>query len=395
MLDTLLSVFSPKHKLYKNLKLKPFINTRLVNSDSIAMTDVFPFHQIKDSLCKTGISPTNFVPGKNIVLNPHAKDNNGEFTVLQSTKGEGDKSSDVKTVSLSASNSQDNDSISYLGQDTQNHKPFYISTFAEELAEVFNPIFVETIHLETPCLLDLSEIGGFLNSKSDLSQYRTIDDFVQNACPDYINDVSMENLDRMLLWPEIRLVNSPETTTDSFAIFGWCPKIFVQNAGGSHHMAAAHYLAKKLSQCVPIQGKVSINLISNTALQNFDSKYAAFAVPHDALIDMGNDLSESGLEYQLVFFREREVDFIFFKKNDQNARVISLFNNLHASLNSALKSAVHVQFNNEALLTIMSDNVSDTSKDEFFSTRPHLAEIYNHTQNEICLNGPKPTSPTI
>lgn len=362
MLDTLLSVFSAKHKLYKNLKLKPFIDTRLVNSDSIAMTDVFPFHQIKDSLCMTGISPTNFVPGKNIVLNPHAKDN---------------------------------DSISYLGQDTQNHKPFYISPFAEELAEVFNPIFSETIHLETPCLLDLSEIGGFSNSKSDLSQYRSIDDFVKNACPDYISDVSMENLDRMLLWPEIRLLNSPDTTTDHFFIYGWSPKIFVQNAGGSHHMAAAHYLAKKLSQCVPIQGKVSLNLISNKALQNFDSKYAAFAVPDDALIDMGNDLSESGLEYQLVFFREREVNFIFFKKNDQNARVISLFNNLHASLNGALKTAVQAQFKNEALLTIMSANLSDTSKDQFFSTRPHLAEIYNHVQNEICLSGPKPTSPTI
>lgn len=66
MLDTLLSVFSAKHKLYKNLKLKPFIDTRLVNSDSIAMTDVFPFHQIKDSLCMTGISPTNFVPCKTL-----------------------------------------------------------------------------------------------------------------------------------------------------------------------------------------------------------------------------------------------------------------------------------------------------------------------------------------
>ncbi|WP_227644800.1 DUF6685 family protein, partial [Klebsiella pneumoniae] len=86
---------------------------------------------------------------------------------------------------------------------------FYISTFAEELAEVFNPIFSEIIHLETPCLLDLSEIGGFSNSKSDLSQYRSIDDFVKNACPDYISDVSMENLERMLLWPEIRLLNSP------------------------------------------------------------------------------------------------------------------------------------------------------------------------------------------
>ncbi|MBF6956845.1 DUF6685 family protein, partial [Acinetobacter baumannii] len=142
----------------------------------------------------------------------------------------------------------------------------------------------------------------------------------------------------------------PDTTTDQFFIYGWSPKIFVQNAGGSHHMAAAHYLAKKLSQCVPIQGKVSLNLISNKALQNFDSKYAAFAVTHDVLIDMGNDLSESGLEYQLVFFREREVNFIFFKKNDQNARIISLFNNLHASLNGALKTAVQAQLKNEALL---------------------------------------------
>lgn len=26
----------------------------------------------------------------------------------------------------------------------------------------------------------------------------------------------MENLDQMLLWPEIRLLNSPDTTTDQF-----------------------------------------------------------------------------------------------------------------------------------------------------------------------------------
>lgn len=107
-------------------------------------------------------------------------------------------------------------------------------------------------------------------------------------------------------------------------------------------MAVAHYLAKKLSQCVPIQGKVSLNLISNKALQNFDSKYAAFAVTHDALIDMGNDLSESGLEYQLVFSVNVKL-ILSSSKNDQNARIISLFNNLHASLNGALKTAVQAQ----------------------------------------------------
>ncbi len=47
-----------------------------------------------------------------------------------------------------------------------------------------------------------------------------------------------------------------------------------------------------------------------------------------------------GLNISWCFFREREVNFIFFKKNDQNARIISLFNNLHASLNGALKTAV-------------------------------------------------------
>ncbi len=46
-----------------------------------------------------------------------------------------------------------------------------------------------------------------------------------------------------------------------------------------------------------------------------------------------------------------------------------------ASLNGALKTAVQAQLKNEALLTIMSANLSDTSKDQFFSTRPHLAEI--------------------
>lgn len=357
MFDTLLAPFSSKHQLYKNLKLKSYGAINLTNYDSIAMSDVFPFNQIQQSLCKPVISNINFVPGKNLFFNPHAKDS---------------------------------DTINYIGQDTETHKPIYLSSFTEELAEVFNPIFPDAIHLETPCLIDLSEINGFLHSKSDLSLYRTIEEFVLKACPSYVNDVSIDKLEEMLSWPEFRLLNSPETTTDQFAIYGWSPKIFVQNAGGSHHMGASHYLAKKLNQCVPIQGKVSINLISKSAFEIFDSKYAAFAIHQDALIDLSKDLAQSGLEYQLAFFRERDIDLIFFKKTAENARIIALLNKLHTSLNDALKTALEVQSKNESLLMIMSSNLMETSNDSFFSTRPDLAEVYKQTQNEICMSCPKP-----
>lgn len=328
MFDSFLSVFSLKHKLYKNLKLKHYNSINLDNSDSIAMDDVFPFHKIQHALCRPPLSENNSVTGRNISLNPHAKDK---------------------------------DTINYIGQDTQTHKPIYLSSFTEELAEVFNPIFPDAIISETPCLLDLSEISGFLKSKSVLSDYRTIDDFIQKTRPHFVNEVSTDRLEEMLSWHEFRLLNSPETTSDKFAIYGWSSKIFIENEGGSHHTAAAHYLAKKLNQCVPLQSKISINLISESALQDFDSKYAAFAIHEDALIDMGQDLNLSGLEYQLVFFREREFDFIFFKKNSENARIIALFNNLHTSLNDALKTALEVQSKNESLQMIMSSNLTENS----------------------------------
>lgn len=325
MFDGFLAIFSLKHNFYKNFNLKSYSSINLDNSDSIKMYDVFPFHKIQHALCISPLPEHNSVTGRNISLNPHVNDT---------------------------------DTLNRVGQDTQTHKPIYLSPFAEELAKVFNPIFPDAIISETPCLLDLSEISGFSNSKSVLSDYRTIDDFIQKTRPHYVNEVSTDRLEEMLSWHEFRLLNSPETTSDKFAIYGWSSKIFIENEGGSHHTAAAHYLAKKLNQCVPLQSKIDINLISKSAFQNFDSKYAAFAIHEDALIDFGQDLNLSGLEYQLVFFREREFNFIFFKKNSENARIIALFNNLHTSLNDALNTALEVQSKNESLLMIMSSKSS-------------------------------------
>lgn len=133
--------------------------------------------------------------------------------------------------------------------------------------------------------LDLRNIEGFSSSKSDLHEYTNIEDFAQRRCPDWISDVSHESLRKLLAHDEIRVLHS-QHHTDHFSQYGWDGRVFLSNAGGSHHTAAAQYVANRLQADVPMSAPLRMYLLNAAAVNALAARYEVFAVPDDALFQV-------------------------------------------------------------------------------------------------------------
>ncbi|QSB03796.1 hypothetical protein JWZ98_22685 (plasmid) [Methylomonas sp. EFPC1] len=120
---------------------------------------------------------------------------------------------------------------------------------------------------------EIQDVAGLSSSTSDLQQYADLDQFAQARTPNWIVDITEDNLMRNLAHNEIRIGNElrADTTTDHFCRYRWDGRIFLLNDGGSHHFAATRYIAGKLNRKVYLNGKLktySINPDSVKALCN-------------------------------------------------------------------------------------------------------------------------------
>lgn len=299
MIDTLLSLFSVNHDLYNKLKLKPPAMLDLDNKESIRMEDVFPFHSMQ-------IEQTN------------------RYNCFYSKC-----------------------SVSYFKSSTVDH---------DKLAAVFNPIIkmpLRNSNIQPPKYsIDISELGGFSNSKSPLTLFKTMDDFVEQRCPSYVDSITHERLAEMLKHNEIRIVNSPETTSDEFYVYGWAPKLFLCNAGGSHHLAAAQYLSKRLNEPVALEARINTYTISLHDLNIFDSQYEAFILPNGELNELIRAFEISDIKFIKVHLNPDGPDLYFFEKSSKNKRIISLFKQRYTSLNKELFKGEEFQRINPVLTSV-------------------------------------------
>lgn len=129
--------------------------------------------------------------------------------------------------------------------------------------------------------LDLREIEGFSSSKSDLHEYLSMEDFARQRCPDWIVDVSDESLRKMLAHDEIRVLHS-QHHTDHFSQYGWDGRVFLSNSGGSHHTAAAQYIANRLQIDVPLSAPLRVYLLNEASVEALATQYEIFSVPDEA-----------------------------------------------------------------------------------------------------------------
>lgn len=285
MIGKILALFSSNYALYQKIEEKGIHLVGLDDQDSISASGIFKFHQL--IINDRGLFPTGL---------------------------------DIHTARFKTGRSE-----------------------LFKLMDMVNDMFQEK---DIPNFtIDISELAGFSASKSDLSKYRTMDQFAESATKNYINEISLDRLNKMLGHKEIRLIHG---ATDTFIQYAWNPKIFVLNGGGSHHLAAAQYIAKRLNQKIAFTSTLKLKYIDQESFNKFDEQYESFVLDKNHLLDLiryFNDSDIKFVKYELNPRSEpgREISIYFFKKTKENERIIEIFSKKFNSLNKILERRIKQQ----------------------------------------------------
>jgi len=297
--DLILDFFI-KNKLYNDLKKENVSKILLEDADSICSYDVFPFHYLK--IETSHYYSQSLLPRYTIKFKMTEEDVN-------------------------------------------------------QLISVFNPIFEKHSHKNYS--VDISELDGFSNSKSPLNELRSIDEFVEKYCPSYVQIICVEQLKKMLNHYEIRIIHSPETTSDNFLIYGWNDKLFLSNSGGSHHLAAAQYIAARLKEPIKLNAQIIFHTINQAKLNLFNEKYVAFIIPRNGLLKLLDQFDRSGLKFIKFIENNKNFEIYFFEKNNTNKIIISIFRQKYSSLFDILSNRLLAQNNNSKLKKIIDTSDSN------------------------------------
>ncbi len=124
---------------------------------------------------------------------------------------------------------------------------------------------------------EIQDVEGFSASKSELQNFKSMDAMVMRNSEEMITPLTKEKLEENLRWDEIRII-SREKTTDHFATWEWDGRVFLINSGGSHHFAAAKYIAKRLEIKVPLSGKHVMYGINQVAVASLRRDFDIFVM---------------------------------------------------------------------------------------------------------------------
>jgi hypothetical protein len=130
---------------------------------------------------------------------------------------------------------------------------------------------------------DIRQVVGVTESKSSLERFGSLDELAIHASPELSADVSPENLRANLAHHGIR-IGQPHST-DCFRRRLWDRgRVFLCNGDGSHHFAAARYIAGQLGQSVLLNGPLWTYRIEIAVLRELLSQFELFAI---AITELG------------------------------------------------------------------------------------------------------------
>lgn len=135
-----------------------------------------------------------------------------------------------------------------------------------------------TVHADWVC--EIQSVEGLSASKSELTHFASMDAMVQTNSREMIDEISEDRLARNLAHDEIRILHR-ERTSDHFVRHLWDGRVFLVNSGGSHHFAAARYIAARLGHRVPLRGTLRTYGIDARAVCSLRREYDMFAMPSE------------------------------------------------------------------------------------------------------------------
>lgn len=123
----------------------------------------------------------------------------------------------------------------------------------------------------------ISDIHGFSASKSELSDFISTDQMIETNSKEMIPEITEEMLARNLAHREIRIINAAPTS-DHFVKFSWSKHLYLSNSGGSHHLAAAKYIATRLNRQVKLNAKLVTYRLNPDAIQSLTNEFDIYAI---------------------------------------------------------------------------------------------------------------------
>lgn len=129
--------------------------------------------------------------------------------------------------------------------------------------------------------LDIREVDGFAASKSNLHEFESMDAMVEANSHELIADISTAGLHKMLAHKEIRVIHGVRGD-DYFLRHSWDDRVFLMNSGGSHHFAAAKYIASRLDEPVQLTAPLHTIALHAGAVYELCAEYELFAISDEA-----------------------------------------------------------------------------------------------------------------
>ncbi|MCY0852557.1 DUF6685 family protein [Cupriavidus sp. D39] len=124
--------------------------------------------------------------------------------------------------------------------------------------------------------VDITEIEGISASKSSDRYFESVRAFGQDFA-DYLGTaVDPAGLAKMLKHGEIRIIG--ERRSDSFSLRLWDARLFLANDGGSHHFAAAAYIAGDIGAAVRLRAPLTAHGLNEASVAWLLQSYAPYLV---------------------------------------------------------------------------------------------------------------------
>ena len=126
-------------------------------------------------------------------------------------------------------------------------------------------------------ICDLQDLHGFAASKSDLIKFASIDDMVETNSSEMIEDVSLAGLQKNLAHKDIS-VTGAHPGSDWLQVHQWDGRMFVLNDGGSHHLAAAKYIAARINEPVALSAPLHYYAFDPDAVAALRAEFDVYIV---------------------------------------------------------------------------------------------------------------------
>lgn len=138
--------------------------------------------------------------------------------------------------------------------------------------------------------LRINDLAGFTASKSELSVPCSMDEWIEKARPNFLVPVTDAQLMRCARYSEVRVSLIFDCQADAAAAAGtphssdhlygyqWDHRVFLANSGGSHHVAATRYLARRLGRECEIVADLQVYGLNHRAIAQLTDEFRIYAV---------------------------------------------------------------------------------------------------------------------